>query len=91
MISDNKEMGIGNVLLGNPPTIEGIKSSVASYELFGLGDNMISKIIVERAASYLKTSVLLLSFIKNKKREDSFFKALIIFLNDILKEINPNN
>lgn len=91
MISDNEEMGIGNVLLGNPPTIEGIKSSVASYELFGLGDNMISKIIVERAASYLKTSVILLSFIKTKKREDSFFKALVIFLNDILKEINPNN
>ncbi len=90
MISDHKEMGIGNVLLSNPPTIEGIKASVASYELFGLGNDMISKIMVERAASYLKASVLLLFFMKARKNEDSFLKALIKFLNDILKEINPD-
>jgi hypothetical protein len=90
MISDHKEMGIGNVLLSNPPTIEGIKASVASYELFGLGNDMISKIMVERAASYLKASVLLLFFMKARKSEDSFLKALIKFLNDILKKINPD-
>ena len=89
MISDHKEMGIGNVLLSNPPTIEGIKASVSSYELFGLGNDLISKIMAERAASYLKTSVILLFFIKSKKFEDEFLKALIGFLNDILKEINP--
>lgn len=90
MISDHKEMGIGNVLLSNPPTIEGIKASVASYELFGLGNDMISKIMVERAASYLKTSVLLLFFMKARKSEDSFLKALMKFVNDILKEINTD-
>jgi hypothetical protein len=90
MISDHKEMGIGNVLLSNPPTIQGIKASVASYELFGLGNDMISKIIVERAASYLKTSVLLLFFMKARKSEDSFLKALMKFVNDILKEINTD-
>ncbi len=90
MISDHKEMGIGNVLLSNPPTIEGIKASVASYELFGLGNDMISKIMVERAASYLKTSVLLLFFMKARKSEDSFLKALMAFVNDILKEINTD-
>lgn len=90
MISDHKEMGIGNVLLSNPPTIEGIKASVASYELFGLGNDMISKIMVERAASYLKSSVLLLFFMKARKREDSFLKALMTFVNDILKEINTD-
>lgn len=89
MISDHKEMGIGNVLLGNPPTIEGVKSSVASYELFGLGNDMISKIMVERAASYLKTSVLLLFFIKTRKFNDEFIKKVITFLNDTLKEIKP--
>ena len=31
LISDQKEMGIGNVTLGSPPTIEGIKSTSASY------------------------------------------------------------
>jgi len=91
MISDHKEMGIGNVLLGNPPTIEGIKASIASYELFGLGNDMISKIMVERAASYLKKSVLLLFFIKTRTFEDSYIKNLIKFLNDTLKEINPQN
>ena len=91
MISDHKEMGIGNVLLSNPPTIEGIKASVASYELFGLGNDMISKIMVERAASYLKSSVLLLFFMKARKSEDSFLKALMTFVNDILKEIIPQN
>ena len=91
LISDHKDMGIGNVLLGNPPTIEGIKASIASYELFGLGNDMISKIMVERAASYLKSPVLLLFFIKARKFEDSFIKNLIKFLNDMLKEFNPQN
>jgi hypothetical protein len=91
MISDHKEMGIGNVVLGNPPTIEGIKASVASFELFGLGDDMISKIVVERAASYLKTSVLLLFFVKSRKNEENFLKGLVKFLNDILKKIKFDN
>jgi hypothetical protein len=91
MLSDHEEMGIGNVLLSNPPTIEGIKASVASYALFGLGNDMIGKIMVEKAASYLKTSVLLLLFIKTRKFDDSFIKFLIEFLNDILKEIAPTN
>ena len=91
MVSDHKEMGIGNVLLSNPPTIEGIKASVASYALFGLGDDMIGKIMVEKAASYLKTSVLLLFFMKTRKYNDNFIKDLIEFLNDILKEIAPTN
>ncbi len=88
MISDHEEMGIGNVLLGNPPTIAGIKASVASFELFGLGNNIINKIIVERAASYLKAPVLLLFFLRSRYSEESFLKSLIIFLNDILNEIN---
>ena len=50
----------------------------------------LSKIMVERAASYLKASVLLLFFMKARKSEDSFLKALIKFLNDILKKINPD-
>ena len=91
MISDHKKMGIGNVLLGNPPTMEGIQASVASYELFGLGNDIISKIMVERAASYLKTSVLLLFFIKLRKFDEAFIKKLIKFLNDSLNEINPQN
>lgn len=91
MVSDHKEMGIGNVLLSNPPTIEGIKASIASYTLFGLGDDMIGKIMVEKAASYLKKSVLLLMFMKTRKFNDNFIKALIEFLNDILKEIAPTN
>lgn len=91
IISDHEEMGIGNVLLSNPPSIAGIKASVASYELFGLGNDMISKIMVERAASYLNKSVLLLFFVKTKKKEESFLKALISFLNEILKEVNNNS
>ena len=91
MFSDHEEMGIGNVLLSNPPTIEGIKASVASYALFGLDDDMIGKIMVEKAASYLKTSVLLLFFIKTRKYDDNFIKAIIEFLNDILKEIASTN
>ena len=88
MISDHEEMGIGNVSLGNPPTIAGIKASVASFELFGLGNNIINKVIVERAASFLKAPVLLLFFLRSRTFEESFLKSLIKFLNDILNEIN---
>ncbi|MHA2366861.1 MAG: hypothetical protein ACXAC7_23115, partial [Candidatus Hodarchaeales archaeon] len=36
MISDQKDMGIGSVTLSSHPLVEGMKSTAASYNLFGL-------------------------------------------------------
>ncbi|MFW9876379.1 MAG: hypothetical protein ACFFG0_25065 [Candidatus Thorarchaeota archaeon] len=86
LISDQINMGIGNVTLGSPPLFEGIKTSTASYSLFGVNTKLLSTIIVERATNILKAPVLLLLFIKNKKSEEELIKPLINFLNTILKE-----
>ncbi|MFX1418632.1 MAG: hypothetical protein ACFE9N_06910 [Promethearchaeota archaeon] len=86
LISDQLNMGIGNVTLGSPPAIEGIKASTASYNLFGVNSKLLSTIIVERAVNILKAPVLLLLFIKNKIVEEELIKPLLNFINTILKE-----
>ena len=88
LISDQPNMGIGNVTLGSPPIIEGIRSPTASYNLFGINTKMLSTIIAERASNILQAPVLLLLFLKNKKDDEEIIKPLINFLNKVLKEVS---
>ncbi|MFX1328680.1 MAG: hypothetical protein ACFE91_11185 [Promethearchaeota archaeon] len=87
LISDQPNMGIGNVTLSSPPILEEIKAPTASYNLFGVNSRLIGTIIAERVSSILKAPVLLLLFIKSKKNEEEIIKPLVNFLNTILKEI----
>ncbi len=87
LISDQKDMGIGSVTMASPPTIEGLKSTVASYRLFGVEKKLLSTIIAEKASSVLKAPVLLLLFIKLKKKEEELVKPLVDSLNDLLSKI----
>ena len=87
LISDQENMGIGNVTLGSPPIVEGIKSPTASYNLFGVGSKLLSTIIAEKVSKKLNSPVLLLLFLKNKKNEEKIIKPLIKFLNGVLDEI----
>jgi hypothetical protein len=87
LISDQVDMGIGNVTLGSPPIVEGIKSPTASYNLFGMNTKLLSTIIAEKASKILKAPVLLLFFVKNKIEEKKIAKSLINVLNEIFKNI----
>lgn len=87
LISDQEELGLGNVTLGTPPTIKDLKSSTSSYHLFGLDRKLLSNIIAERVSSVLKEPVLLLLFLKNKVDEKEIIKPLVNFLNPILQEV----
>jgi hypothetical protein len=88
LISDQKNMGIGNVTLGSPPIIEGSKSIIASHNLFGLDSRLLSTIIAEKSSQVLKAPVLLLYFIKRKIEEEKLAKGLLKFLNRVLSDIN---
>ncbi|MFX0039055.1 MAG: hypothetical protein ACFFCY_07290 [Promethearchaeota archaeon] len=85
LISDQPDMGIGNVTLSSPSSIEGIKSPTASYSLFGMNTKLLSTIIAEKATSILKAPVLLLLFLKNKKSNEGIIKPLVNFLKKILE------
>jgi hypothetical protein len=85
LISDQPNMGIGSITLGSPPTIDGLKSLTASYNLFGIDKKLMSTIITERASNILKAPVLLLLFLKSKKNDDDILKPLVMFLNKTLK------
>ncbi|MFX1395167.1 MAG: hypothetical protein ACFFAH_16610 [Promethearchaeota archaeon] len=87
MISDQKDMGIGSVTLASPPLVEGLKSTAASYNLFGVDQKLLSTIISEKASKILKAPVLLLLFLKIKKKEEEIAKQLMKFLNEILTDI----
>lgn len=87
MISDKESMGIGNVTLGSPPTIEGIKPLSTSYNIFGVNTKLLSTIITESSSFILKAPILLLLFLKTKKSEEEIIKPLIIFLNETLRGI----
>jgi len=87
LISDQKDMGIGSVTLASPPLVEGLKSTAASYNLFGVDQKLLSTIISEKTSNILKAPVLLLLFLKIKKNEEGIAKQLMKFLNEILKDI----
>lgn len=91
LISDQKEMGIGSVTLGSPPTIEGFKATSATYTLFGVYEKLLSTIIAEKASFLLKAPVLLMLFLKLKKKEEDIAKPLVNFLDEILSEVAKNN
>ena len=87
LVSDQKEMGIGNVTLGSPPLIDGLKSISASYNLFGINKKLLSTIISEKTSHILKKPVLLLLFLKDREKEEVIAKPLMSFLNEILKKL----
>ncbi|MBN1800084.1 MAG: hypothetical protein JW891_01175 [Candidatus Lokiarchaeota archaeon] len=87
LISDQEDMGIGNVTLSSPPVVEGLNSIAASYNLFGMNEGLLSKIIAERASKILKTPVLLLFFLKEVKKEEDIMQELTSSVNDILDKI----
>ncbi len=91
LISDQKNMGIGNVTLGSPSIVKGVKSPTSSYNLFGMNGNLLSTIIAERASNALSAPVLLLLFLKNKIEDEKIVKPIINFLNEVLDEIIEGN
>ncbi|MFW9895551.1 MAG: hypothetical protein ACFFD7_07090 [Candidatus Thorarchaeota archaeon] len=87
LISDQEELGIGNVTLSSPSIINGIKSPKTSYNLFGVKSNLLSTIIAERASSALNAPILLLLFLKGEINNEKMIKPIINFLNQILNQI----
>jgi len=87
LISDQENMGIGNVTLGSPSIVKGVKSPTSSYNLFGMNGNFLSTIIAEKASNALNAPVLLLLFLKNKIEAEKIIKPIINFLNEVLDEI----
>jgi hypothetical protein len=88
LISDQKDMGIGDVSLSSPSTIDGIKTTSSSFHLFGTNKKLLSTIISERVANKLKNPVLLLLFIKKQYKEEDILKPLMDFINDVLEGLN---
>ena len=87
LISDQENMGIGNVTLSSPSFVKGVKSPTSSYNLFGMNGNLLSTIIAEKASNALNAPVLLLLFKKNKIESEKILKPIINFLNEVLDEI----
>ncbi|TFF98630.1 MAG: hypothetical protein EU547_00920 [Promethearchaeota archaeon] len=90
LLSNKEKMGIGDVTLGTPSKIEGIKSSSSTFNLFGVHNNLISSVIAKKSAFCLKQPVLVLFFCTVEVEENSFIKPLISFLNRNLNDIQEN-
>jgi len=91
LISDQKEMGLGSITIASPPTIEGMKSTSLSHDLFGIKNKILNKIIAERSSFKLKLPVLVLIFIKSKIEEEKIVRPLLEILNNIFSEIKTNS
>jgi hypothetical protein len=91
LISDQEDLGIGNVTLGSPINIKGIKSSSTSYQLFGVQRKLLNKVITEKIASFLKSPVLLLLFLKMVENEEDIIHDLMISINNTLDNLKENN
>lgn len=87
LLSDQEQMGIGNVTLASPPIVKGVKSISSSYKLFGIEDELYSKVLAERSSYILKAPVLFLIFIKTKNFISNNLKHVVNFLNKALDKI----
>jgi hypothetical protein len=81
LISDQEEMGIGNVTLASPINIKEIKSSSTSFQLFGVQRKLLNKIISEKVSAFLNAPVLVILFLKSVKDEQ-------VITQELMKEIN---
>ncbi|MHA1729629.1 MAG: hypothetical protein ACTSWY_13005 [Promethearchaeota archaeon] len=90
LVTDQKNFGIGNVVLSAPPILEGTKSMSAPAPLFGLNEkrNVLSKIISELCAKSLRSPCLVMVHIKGLDRKDLFVsKCVIEILKQTLNEV----
>lgn len=87
LLSDQKEMGIGNVTLSSPPLFKGAKAISSSYKLFGVDNEFISKAIAERLSKKVNEPVLLLTFLKEEFKENKTIKNLIEAINKIFENV----
>jgi len=89
-LSNKKEMGIGDVTLGTPSKIEGVKSTSSTFNLFGMHNDLISSVIAKKSAFLLNKPVLILFFCTTEIEENLIIKPLISFLNKNLNELSNN-
>ena len=86
LVSDQEDMGIGNVTLSTPPMNKGSKPTSASHALFGMVNSLLSKTLAEKASILLDSTVLLLLFLKSRYKEETLVKPLGNFLSEILNK-----
>ncbi|MBY9007559.1 MAG: hypothetical protein KGD63_12460 [Candidatus Lokiarchaeota archaeon] len=91
LLSDQKELGIGDVTLSSPPTIAGMKSTSSSFKLFGIHNNLTSSIIAKRLSTLLKAPVLVLLFLKSEIHEEEIIRPIIDFVNKHLEQIKKSH
>ncbi|TXT63560.1 MAG: hypothetical protein BAJALOKI3v1_350033 [Promethearchaeota archaeon] len=89
-LSDQKEMGIGDVTLGSPQRIKGVKSTSSTYHLFGIQQKLLSSVITKRMTNFLDMPVLLLLFIKEKVEENEIARPIVDFINENLKDLRES-
>jgi hypothetical protein len=56
-----------------------------------MNSKLLSTIIAEKASNILSAPVLLLLFLKNKKKDDEIIKPLVNFINEVLDEISKKD
>ena len=86
LVSDQEDMGIGNVTLSTPPMNKESKPTSASHALFGMVNSLLSKTLAEKASILLDSTVLLLLFLKSGYKEETLVKPLGNFLSEILSK-----
>jgi len=91
LLSDNHDMGIGNVTLASPPSIEGLKSTAASYKLFGVGDSLLNTIIAEKISFLLRAPALTLIFLNQKIEDTEVAKPIISRLDALISQFIEKN
>lgn len=90
LLSDKEDMGIREVTLSSPTTIEGLKANSSTYNLFGMHHNTLNSIIAKRAAHLCQTPVLTLVFLAHQIEDQEVIKTIVNFLNQVMKK-DPKN
>jgi hypothetical protein len=95
LITDQPEYGIGTVILGSPPVVEGTGATSSPLTLFGLKNSILSNMIGKTMSRKLTAPVLAVVFIKNEQIKPEIITkttmdAVLDAVDQILKK-SPKN
>ncbi len=91
LISDKKEMGLGEITLATPNLIDGLESRSFSQKFISISDSKLSNVIAEKVSYKLRNPALVLLFLDKKLKDSEIAKPLISYLNDCLSEESNAN
>ncbi|MCP4764076.1 MAG: hypothetical protein GY870_20050 [archaeon] len=78
LVTDQSNYGIGNIMMSAPPFIEGTRAMSTPSPLFGLKQNLLTKMVSEFCAVKLKNPCIVMVHVLGMQRKEQFVSNCVM-------------